>query len=283
MDHVLDECRMSLAGFAVRVGGVALACALAGCDASPAGPADPVRDLDIGGFRQTFAETFEHLDVSSRGPNTKWIAHTPWNGDFGDAAFADPSPGFPFATSSSILRIEARKGPDGRWRSGLIASRDHDGPGDTGFAQRYGYFEIETKLPTGIGVWPAFWLVGIGPAKPRPEIDVFEYYGSAPNSYHANVHVWTDDGANFGDGTTVPMPAGAAFDQFNRFGVLIEADWVTFYFNRHQVWRTPTRPEFRQPMYMLANLALGSGWPIDTVPSPTFMYIKSIAAYERRR
>ncbi len=35
-------------------------------------------------------------------------------------------------------------------------------------------------------------------------------------------------------------------------------------------------------MYLLANLALGSGWPIDTVKSPTFMYIKSIAAYARR-
>jgi hypothetical protein len=35
-------------------------------------------------------------------------------------------------------------------------------------------------------------------------------------------------------------------------------------------------------MYMLANLALGSGWPIDKVPNPSFMYIKSIAAYAKR-
>lgn len=259
-----------------------LAATLAGCDAGPAGDAlaDSPRDLDIGAYRQTFIEPFDRLDVSAWGPGTKWIAHTPWHGDFGDAAFADPTPGFPFTTASGILRIEAREA-DGKWRSGLLSSRDHDGPGGPGFAQRYGYFEIECELPTGTGVWPAFWLVGVT-AQPRAEIDVFEYYGNAPNSYHANVHVWAEGEGRFGDGAIVPMPAGGAFDQFNRYGVLIDETWVTFYFNRHQVWRTPTRPEFRQPMYLLANLALGSGWPIDTVKSPTFMYIKSIAAYARR-
>ena len=57
---------------------------------------------------------------------------------------------------------------------------------------------------------------------------------------------------------------------------------MTFFFNRKEVWRTPTRAEYRQPMYMLANLALGSGWPIDKTPNPSFMYVKSIAAYEKR-
>ena len=136
-------------------------------------------------------------------------------------------------------------------------------------------------LPASPGVWPAFWLAGVTP-KPRAEIDVFEYYGNAPDTYHANVHVWADDNRRFGDGKIVAIPHGSAADQFNRYGVRIEKDWVTFFFNRQEVWRTPTRPEYRQPMYMLANLALGSGWPIDKVPNPSFMYIKSIAAYEKR-
>ena len=258
-----------------------LASALGACDRSPAGPIDPSRDLDLSTYTQTFSETFERLDVSASGPGTKWVAHTPWHGDFGDAAFSDPSPGFPFQTASDILRIEARKDADGHWRSGLIASRDHDGPGGSGFAQQYGYFETEAMLPKGAGVWPAFWLVGIN-AKPRAEIDVFEYYGHAPDTYHANVHVWAEDDARFGDGKIVAIPHGSATEQFNRYGVSIDKDWVTFFFNRRQVWRTPTRPEFRQPIYMLANLALGSGWPIDKVPNPSFLYIKSIAAYAKR-
>ena len=258
-----------------------VACGLLGaCDESPA-QTDTSQALDIGAYRRTFAETFQDFDVSAWGPGTTWIAHTPWHGDFGDAQFADPEPGFPFQTASGILRIEARQDLAGKWQSGLISSRDHDGLGGPGFAQMYGYFEIETKLPKGSGVWPAFWLVGITP-KPRAEIDVFEYYGNAPDSFHANVHVWADDDRKFGDGKIVAIPPGSATDQFNRYGVRIERDFVTFFFNRKEVWRTPTRPEYRQPMYMLANLALGAGWPIDKVPNPSFMYVKSIAAYEKR-
>ena len=265
-----------LAGF-VFLAGAALP--LASCDSGLADHA--AADLDLKDYRRTFSETFERLDVSARGPGSRWVAHTPWHGDFGDAAFSDPLPGFPFATSGTMLRIEARKGPDGRWESGLIASRDHDGAGGAGFAQKFGYFEIDAKLPPGPGVWPAFWLVGIDPA-PRAEVDVFEYYGVAPDQYHANVHVWAQDERRFGDGHVVAIPAGGASGAFNTYGVLIDEAWVTFYFNRREVWRTPTRPEFKQPMYMLADLALGSGWPIDRTPNPSFLYIRSIAAYQRR-
>lgn len=237
--------------------------------------------IDIADYRRTFVEDFENFDVSAWGPGTRWIAHTPWAGDFGDAAFADPEPGFPFQTASDMLRIEARKEPDGRWRSGLISSRDKQGPQGQGFAQQYGYFEIETKLPPGLGTWPAFWLSSVDKS-PNAEIDVFEYYGNAPASFHANVHTWVDGKQVFGDGKIVPIPPGSATAEFNRYGVAIDHDWTVFYFNRREVWRTPTRPEFRRPVYILANLALGSGWPIDKTPNPSFMYIKSIAAYRKR-
>ena len=263
--------------------GAAACLGLAACDeSSAASGADDGSRLDLSEYRQTFSETFEQLDVSPWGPGTRWIAHTPWHGDFGDAAFTDPEPGFPFQTASGILRIEARKDADGKWRSGLISSRDRQGRGGSGgFAQRYGYFEIETKLPPGPGTWPAFWLSGID-AKPNAEIDVFEYYGREPDGYHANVHVWYEGQQIFGDGKVVAIPAGSATADFNRYGVRIDHDWVTFFFNRKEVWRKPSRAEYRQPMYMLANLALGSGWPIDKTPNPSFMYVKSIAAYEKR-
>lgn len=266
------------------MGQCALAAALVCVTLAAAAPARAAGDdtLDISRFRQTFSERFDHFDISAWGPGTRWIAHTPWNGDFGDALFVDPRPGFPFATGGGMLRIEARKTPDGRWESGIIASRDRDGLQAHGFAQEYGYFEIETKLPPGSGTWPAFWLAGVTP-KPRAEIDVFEYYGNAPASYHANVHVWADDDRKFGDGKIVEIPPNSATRKFNRYGVLIDHDDVTFYFNRKKVWQTPTRPEYRQKMYLLADLALGSGWPIDKVPNPSFMYIKQISAWQPRQ
>ncbi|MGB3407800.1 MAG: glycoside hydrolase family 16 protein [Jannaschia sp.] len=44
------------------------------------------------------------------------------------------------------------------------------------WAQQYGWFEIEARIPRGKGRWPAFWLTFAGPGWP-PEIDIFEAYG----------------------------------------------------------------------------------------------------------
>ena len=105
---------------------------------------EPMLPLDLSGYRMTFNEDFHNLDVSAWGPGTRWIAHTPWNGDFGDARFADPVPGFPFTVNDGRLRIEARRGEDGKWSAGLLASTD---PSGAGFSQQYGYFEMRAKFP----------------------------------------------------------------------------------------------------------------------------------------
>src|SRR5260370_28690012 len=80
-------------------------------------PVMSAQNIDLKQYRLVFDEDFNTLDVSAVGPGSRWIAHTPWAGDFGDAQFADPTPGFPFSISDGILRIEARKGADGKWRS----------------------------------------------------------------------------------------------------------------------------------------------------------------------
>src|SRR5262249_48671154 len=82
--------------------------------------------IDPGAFQLTFHESFDRLDVSAWGPNTRWIAHTPWNGDFGDARFVDPKPNFPFTVRDGVLTIEARKTDKG-WQSGLLASTNPAG------------------------------------------------------------------------------------------------------------------------------------------------------------
>lgn len=57
----------------------------------------------------TFSDEFdEDIKVSAWGPITengaKWIAHTPYKEDFGDARFADPTDGFPFMVNNGVLR-----------------------------------------------------------------------------------------------------------------------------------------------------------------------------------
>jgi beta-glucanase (GH16 family) len=240
--------------------------------------------LDLCHFRPVFAEDFSDFRVSAwGGPGSRWIAHTPWAGDFGAAAFADPHAGFPFRVHDHVLSIAARRDLAGRWRSGLIASAD---PNGHGFAQRFGYFEMRAKLPAGPGVWPAFWLVSNRPrgdTAPSVEIDVMEYYGVAPGILHNVLHVWnsTDPARSRGEDHPTAVTPGLLSGGFHRYGADVEPDFVSFYFDRREIWRAPTPAELTRPLMILADLALGGGWPIEGTANPSVMQITDITAYRR--
>lgn len=237
--------------------------------------------LDLADYQETFSEEFNNLDVSAWGPGTRWIAHTPWSGDFGDAQFADPTPGFPFTTENGILRIEARKGADGKWRSGLLASTD---PKGNGFLQQFGYFEMRAKLPKGPGVWPAFWLIANQDKDSSAEIDILEHYGVGPDKYESVVHVWPKEGRgrSYRDLIRHDVPLNTLYDSFHTFGAKVDADWIVFYFDRTEVGRTRTPPEHHRPMFMLLNLALGGGWPTNETPNPSYMYVDYVKAWAKK-
>lgn len=252
------------------------------CTPLSQGNAQQGSTIDLSRYEQTFVEDFDALDVSAWGPGTRWIAHTPWNGDFGAAAFANPGERFPFTVENGVLRIEARKSADGKWRSGLLASVDRAG---TGFAQQFGYFEMRAKLPAGEGVWPAFWLIGRDRSTHTSEIDIVEHQGHFPGRFTSAVHVWDrkepKKSRNAHQRTAVSP--GSLSDQFHTYGAKIDADRVRIYFDGREVWNTRTPPEHHQPMYVLLNLGLGSGWPIDNTPNPSFMEVDYVRVWQEKR
>ncbi|EJC81028.1 beta-glucanase/beta-glucan synthetase [Rhizobium leguminosarum bv. trifolii WSM2297] len=253
-----------------------------GLGALPGRPSVAQEPLNINAYQLTFEESFDSLDVSAWGEkSSRWIAHTPWNGDFGDARFTDPAPGFPFTTDQGILKIEARKGADGTWRSGLLSSVN---PKGEGFSQQFGYFEARMKLPPGKGVWPAFWLIGLDRSKYTAEIDVLEYYGRAPYEFSMGFHIWrqSQGGQNTTGGYWNKVQDGILNSDYHTYGVDIQADKTSFYFDRQYLWSFDTPKEFHMPFYPLVNLALGSGWPIDETPNPSILLVDYIHVYKRK-
>jgi hypothetical protein len=90
------------------------------------GPAD----IDLDDYELSFEEQFDgRLDVSDWRCDTKWIAHTPWAGDYGGAAFANPRRRFPFLVKDGLLRIEAKKDSRGEWRAGMLSAGNSCGEG----------------------------------------------------------------------------------------------------------------------------------------------------------
>ena len=241
-------------------------------------------DIDLLDYEITFAEEFGgRLDVSAWGCNTRWIAHTPWSGDFGAAAFADPGRNFPFVVQDGMLRIEARQDRGGRWRAGLLSAGNSCGGG---FSQQYGYFEMRAKLPEGEGLWPAFWLIGRDRDKTgyTAEIDVIEHHGHNLNTFSSTVHLHPreTDVERIRRYNLHEVPHRYLYDYFNTYGVSIDEENIIFYFNREEIWRTETPPQHNQPFYPLVNLTLDTDFPIENTPNPSFMFVDYIRVYQKK-
>jgi len=237
--------------------------------------------LNLDGYKVTFDEDFtdKELSASRQGPGTRWMTHTPYWGDFGDAGFADPGPNGPFKLVDGMLHITARK-VDGKWQSGLLASVDVKGEG---FSQQYGYFEMRAKLPKGPGTWPAFWLLtqpGITNKKlDGAEIDIVEQYGEHPNALHTTVHRWLANGTHTGEGR--PAIVEGMDSGFHTYGAMVQPDFITFYYDRAEIWKAKTPQEAKQPLYLLVNLALGGGWSIEKTPDPSVMIVDYVRAWAK--
>ena len=211
------------------------------------------------------------------------MAHTPWRGDFGDAAFSDPGPDGPFSLQDGMLRITARRDSSGKWRSGLIAAADASG---NGAGIQYGYFEARMRMPPGPGTWPAFGSLRLKPVAdktPKVEIDVVEYYGHDDASYQSVWHVWFEaqgqEHLNRGDGKKIDVPPASLVNAFHAYGVRVTPDWTTFYLDRKAVFKSRTPPELKTPLYPLVNLALGSGYPIERTPNPSVLLVDYVRVY----
>src|SRR5258708_4689729 len=88
--------------------------------------------------------------------------------------------------SGGILRVTAQpqSGQDRPYTSGIITTQGK-------FSQQYGYFEMRARVPDGQGLWPAFWLLHIGPL-PWTEIDVLEILGHDTTTLYMSNH-WRDE------------------------------------------------------------------------------------------
>ena len=250
------------------------------CSTGRAGHAERI---DLCAYELVFADEFDDLSIAPRKlkNGVRWTAHSPWNGDFGDAMFSDPRTTWPFTIADGILRITAHRDETGRWRSGLIAAADASGAGS---GVQYGYFEARMKFPPGPGTWPAFWLMSLQPARqtPKIEIDVVEFYGHKTDQYFATGHVWydgKDEHLTRHDGKRLTVPDGSLTAGFHRYGVRVDPANITYFLDGEAMWQQPTPKEHAAPLYPLVNLALGSGYPIGKTPDPSVLEVDHVRVY----
>ena len=159
---------------------------------------------------------------------------------------------------------------------------------------RYGKFEIRAKLPTGIGTWPAIWMLPTdwvyGGWPESGEIDIMEHVGYNPNWIHGTIHT---DAYNHMDGTQLggQIYINDASSNFHIYSIVWSDESIKWYvddiqfydFYNDQQDDFTTWP-FNQDFHLILNLAIGGTWGgqqgIDDSDFPAQFKIDYVKIYE---
>jgi beta-glucanase (GH16 family)/glycerophosphoryl diester phosphodiesterase len=131
----------------------------------------------------------------------------------------------------------------------------------------HGRVEARAKLPSGLGIWPAIWMLGdniknVGwPA--CGEIDIMEHVGFDPDTLVSSLHTVEHNHIQRTQ-KTKRIKFEHPYDQFHIYGVEYDDTYMSFYFD-NQVFYTVMRTEmkdwpFDDPQYLLLNIAIGGTW-----------------------
>jgi len=195
------------------------------------------------------------------------------------------------SVSNGILSIVARRenftdqGVTKQFTSARLNSK---------FAFTYGRVEVRAKLPTGIGTWPAIWMLGknieeVGTywdiegygTAPWPacgEIDIMEHWGNNQNFVQSAMHTPSSFGGTVNHGGQVIPTASTDFHTYaldwypDR--MVFSVDDQVHYVYKPEVQNESTWP-FDKEQFILLNIA------IEPSIQPSFMKSSMDIAYVR--
>ncbi|PKV50189.1 putative secreted protein (Por secretion system target) [Aquimarina sp. MAR_2010_214] len=153
---------------------------------------------------------------------------------------------------------------------------------------KYGKIEARIALPSGQGLWPAFWMLGsnitsVGwPA--CGEIDIMEHVNNAPD-IHGTIH-WKDHNNNY---ASYGGHTAANVTNYHVYSVEWNEKSITWFIDGNQYHITDISngvngtSEFHDNYFLLLNLAVGGNWPgfsVNNSKLPARMYVDYVRVYQ---
>jgi beta-glucanase (GH16 family) len=162
------------------------------------------------------------------------------------------------------------------------------------FDFKYGRNEARIKVPRGVGVWPAFWLLGNDIDKTGwpncGEIDVMEFIGREASTVYGTLHGPGYSGPKSIGGFITLSDGKKVSDDFHVFSVQWNQNEIRWFFDGHN-YKTITRTDipkgtpwvFDHPFFIILNFAVGGKWPGSPDGSTQFpqsMLVDYVRVYE---
>ena len=157
----------------------------------------------------------------------------------------------------------------------------------------YGRIEVRAKLPHGLGVWPAIWMLPTdwvyGGWPKSGEIDIMENVGYLPDILYGSVHTQSFNHI-MGTQATAGLFSKTLSTEFHLYSIEWNADKIDFFFddkkyltflNRHD---GPDAWPFDRDFHLLINIAVGGNWGgkmgVDTKIWPQKMLVDYVRVYQ---
>ena len=157
------------------------------------------------------------------------------------------------------------------------------------FEFTYGRVDVSAKLPSGGGVWPAFWMLGANfgtvgwPA--CGEIDIMEYIGNNPGHISSALHTTSSSGATVNHKVT---SISNETTEFHLYSTIWTEDSITFllddveYYTYNPSIKNDATWPFYNNQFIILNIAMGGnlGGTIDPNFNIATMEIDYVRVYQ---
>ena len=231
----------------------------------------------------------DEFDGEGKADPAKWKYDTGGSG-WGNNELQYYTPGDNAFMEGGALIVEARKERMGGrdYTSCRLVTR---GAGDWLYCK----VEARVKLPSGVGTWPAVWMLptdwAYGGWPASGEIDIMEHVGYNPDWIVQSIHV---DRYHAGAARNKSVRVPGVREEFHVYGVEWLPDQIVFSIDGRETWTyrpldftgQPTREvwPFDKRMHILINLAFGGDWGgaagIDENCLPARLEVDYIRVYQ---
>ncbi len=191
--------------------------------------------------------------------------------------------------SNGILRLKAQdvtQHVNGRtipYSSGMLSTGGGPDGSKPRFTAKYGYFEIRARIPSGNGLWPAFWM--LTPDQKPPEIDIMEVLSRDTNTVQMHYHYLDDSGTeqDVGQGW---WSEDDFSEGWHTYAVEWRPDAIIWYVDGVERNRYEGDAIADVPLYLILNLQVGNAdsWAGPTDKStkfPAYFDIDYVRVWQR--
>jgi len=157
----------------------------------------------------------------------------------------------------------------------------------------YGKVEVRAKLPGGVGIWPAIWMLGSSISHTKwpdcGEIDIMEHVGYIKDSIFGTVHTAAYNhviGTQKGKTVFINQP----YTAFHLYGIEWTSERIDFlmdgnvYYSITNEHKTEKEWPFDKPFYLILNVAVGGNFGgkmgVDDKIFPATMEVDYVRVYQ---